>query len=32
MPNTIFETFYNRMLLLFKPQAEQILTICTPDD
>jgi DICT domain-containing protein len=32
MPNTIFETFYHRMLPLFKPQAEQILTISTPDD
>jgi hypothetical protein len=25
MPNNIFETFYYRMLPLFKPQAEQIL-------
>ena len=26
MPNNIFESFYYRMLPLFKPQAEQILT------
>jgi hypothetical protein len=32
MPNTNFETFYHRMMPQFKPQAEQILTISTPDD
>ena len=31
MPNNIFETFYYRMLPLFKPQAEQILTISPPE-
>jgi hypothetical protein len=27
MTNNIFETFYYRMLPLFKPQAEQILRV-----
>ncbi len=31
MPSNIFETFYYRMLPLFKPQAEQILTISPPE-
>lgn len=32
MSNEIFETFYYRMMPLFKPQAEQILTISAPED